>query len=167
MIILKYWFTTQRYCPDVGLYNAIQLTYYSSLHELTTYADSLCFWLLKSSPLHRLKYGYKLAKSLVIHWRWLVPNPSVSILIWKSHHLLNNLLMKRPLVVWGTTLLSKLTRFPYLLPQQNHFTTLIVYYTCMSLSHPGFIHLNSYLPILLDTVGLAVCKETVEKMYNL
>ena len=144
--------------PDVGLHKIIQLNNHSSLHKLlavTAYVYRFVNNLCRSRPkLHgpltakelnsaqtrwiqacqELRYPLEMASAKSKYIRPEVKKPPLV-------RQLRLFMDDRGLLRCGGRIhnapLSELARFPYLLPQNNHLTALIVYHTHVFLSHEG------------------------------
>ncbi|XP_065911201.1 uncharacterized protein [Dysidea avara] len=168
--------------PDVGLHKIIQLNNYSSLHKLlavTAYIYRFVNNLCRSRPkLH----GPLTAKELnSAQTRWIQAcqelryplemasakskciRPEVKRLPLVRQ--LRLFMDDRGLLRCGGRIhnapLSELARFPYLLPQNNHLTTLIVYHTHVFLSHAG---VGSTLTAIRQSYWIPSGRQYVKKL---
>ena len=63
--------------------------------------------------------------------------------------------------------LSKVAKFPYLLPQNNYLTSLIVNHVHVSLSYRCGMYPYCSQTVLLDTIRTSMCQETITPLCNL
>ena len=167
---------------DVGLHRAITLTNYSSLNRLlavTAYVYRYTNNLRKSQP--KLTGPLTAEEFRSAQTRWvrncqerIYPNELASSKPNPGHPTGSTPPLERQLRLFVDNAgllrcrgrihnapLSELARFPYLLPQNNHLTELIVYHTHARLSHTG---VGSTLTALRQSFWIPTRRQYVKKL---